>query len=1160
MPGASWDQLKARLGSAYDVDGARQAGLSEDEVASEGDAIASDLQKKHGQLYDVQGAWKAGLSIPEIQSEVTGTEDKAYGTMSPAPERGVIGKLWQGTKNAWRGAGLDADPMTLDADRGLVSKGLSTIMAPAKMAIGVGGKAIEANEALSGALGGAAASKLAQAASGLPEGPRIVPVLTGLKGTFPYVEGELATPKDVATAGAGLAVNLGTDPLNYMPLGKGASALAGEAAAGEATKQGALRVLADKVLPTQLSPSGIVENAEGLMALGRGVGRVAKALPGAAVRGAELAKGAAQVAGEVGAKGYEAVKDLLAAGKGAVGGAINTMQEAVTKARPQAAALEDALATVNSQPKTLDDLGAHTRIKDLVEVFGRDATVEAELAMQDRKVDARTAALLRQQGMDELEIADNLRMDQVAREQERRAAQGAQASMSAKEQAAALKTAAKQAKVKQRALAKAKGLLDAAGVDSSGLDLGLEAQADTILAPVHSAEIAAMPEATVDQVLGNLNEESETFQRWGRGPKNGVMPAGLSPEAQLAWKETQAGKNSLANSVKYLVGRGLADPSSVLPRMANEAGRVFDKMNRTKDIFYQGLRAAFEGLDETDKMVVGLQLDTHAKDWEVLNKYGLRNERTEAAHAKVRALLDKLAEVEGLQPGQRVGDYFPHLGLKESKGAIQAGEDGVAFHVPARSWLPRKTADTTGAIEKLIAESATGKSFDPEKLLGIRINAGLRKAYFNPLVEAWTPRLSGLSEGGRGYAEAYMNKLLGRQGEVWQKIDTALQKIPWGKGDTLSVSKLNRAQLGVTMAYYRGLLGLAVDTAFKNLGQVQNTVAELGYRKTATGIGRLFTETFLTPEAKRVFAKSGIIDDYEHIVAANVDTMARSSLGKAMDKVLFTPMKFSEYVNRGVAFHAGLAEAYGNGMKGEQALTYAKAMVDKTQFRYGVTNTSPYLQNPFGKLWYQFGSYPLKEAEFINQVLKDPNKRKLYRLLAFHGMVMGTGAVGGAALADAMGYTPVAIPFTGDADTGEKRMHITLPLGIFPHLGVYTSPAMKALGSIPGAAGEIMRNGYPGPATQDLINNVANTIPGRRYLGKLWDIYHELGSGTDSKPPKLQENVVSVMRGKGLKDELPGGPGSNPYGAGDAVRESLGIEPKGQQEPIIPGILYRGDK
>lgn len=1056
----NWDALEARLGSAYDVKGARQAGLSAFEVEDEGRQMIADLHKKAGSIYDVQGAWDGSdLTYDEIIKEVqTATKEYTYGTISEQKPRGAIRRLWDSTKDAWKSTDPDVSAVELPQNRGVINKLAGAALAvPAGIVRGAL-KQLDVADEMGSDLAAGIAEKL-------PSVPVAIPALIG--------------------TGAAEAGNV----LNWIG-GPATKAFSGAKAAGALAKGGAfskgVRLLDKLPLEFQYNPSNIADQAVGLAQLGRGAGGL-------------LARGATGAA-----RGVNSLGEFLNSG---------------TKAL-EPSYVEDALATIGKKPADWRAYGRDTRINDLIEISGQEKIASAETALVQERAGRRRVELMKRNGLSTEQIDATLATEKAAKAAEPTVFQHPW--QEAKETAARL---------------------------SKDADASIREQGRGLQATIDAAETAKVDTATVDEVFGignqgpeqGLREESRTFKKYD---------------------EATEARGLLANGLKYFAGRFLADPSSVLPRLAHEAGRATDKFNRTKFAFYEGVREAFEGLDPTEKMITSIMLDTHKKDWKPFIKSITDN--TMQAYTKARELLDKLADVEGLARQERVGDYFPHLDLRVDRGGKVAkvtstGEDTTTVMAsPAQSWLPRETEDTTGMIKDIIAKkTALGEVFDPEHLLAIRINSGLRKAYLNPMLKVWEPRVAAMTPGGKAYAEAYMNKLLGRPGKIWEGIDQALSKIPWGKG-TLSARDLNRWQLGLTMNYYRGLLGLAFDTAFKNVGQVQNTIAEFGFRKTALGAGRLFSETFLTPEARKIFKNAGIIDDYEHIVAGSADMLNRGKFARAMDKVLFSPMKFSEYLNRGTAFHAGLAQAYEQGLKGNRALEFAKHGVDKTQFRYGTTNTSPYLQNPFGKLWYQFGSYPMKEVEFINEILRDPDKRKIYRMLLFHGAVLGTGGMTGSlALQDAMGYTPLAIPFTGDKDTGEGRMKIALPTGILPHLGIYSAPAMRTIASAGEAATELYNKGFPAAKAQALIDNMANILPGRRYLGKLAEIYNKLDSGMSTKPPRLQENVVSLMRGEGLKPYLPGGPKASSYEIQDALKELVGRAPKEEQEQIIPGILWR---
>jgi len=1063
---AEWDTLTRRLGRFYDVQGARNAGLSPVEVEEEGNLIAKEWNDKAGNLYNIKGAWDAGLGLNEIADEINQAyEAKKYGTIKPAEEPST----WQNIKNAWRAANPGADPLMV-ADQGTAGKLLSTIMTPLNIA---------ASGAQAGTEGATEYGKQAaeQIGKHVPQGGPEIPVPVGFKGEFPFVKTEPAELGETAAAAAGTAVAEGLDPSNWLGPGAGqlaktSSFAAKRAALGaykDAKKAGLIRRMFNPKPGTvyhQFDPRGIADVSQGLTVLGRNIG--------------------SPIAGFM--KGVKEGKS----GK--------TFDE-----------LKDALKAVDKTPQTIDDLGKETRVQQIAEISGKEKALAGEAAQVAEREDRRAIELLkRNEGLTEAEAKLKIEASRAPEE---------------------VKLMKPWEKLAEEAAEKKKSPIDEVAENGEMMEDAANAY-----------KLGEIETATPDEVFtvgrkgepAPLREESRTFQKYWNDPDNSIF-----------------------NSVKYFVGHILADPSAVIPKIAHEAGRLFDKLNETKQIFYKGVNEAVAGLDNIQKTAVAVMLDTKPEDWAPLAKY-TNDPKIGLAYQRLRHLLDKLADVEGLSRKERLGDYFPHIfdNEKQWKGAkrlVDTETATAAKVVPAKSWMPRETADETGKMISLIKnKSGLGEVFDLENALAIRINAGLRKAYFNPMLKVWEPRIAGLTEGGRAYADAYTNKLLGRPGETWQKIEKALSKVKIG-GKTYSIYDLNRWQLAVTMNYYRGLLGLALDTAFKNLGQIQNTITELGFRNTGRGLGRIFGEMFLTPKSRRIFKKAGIMEDYETIVTGAADILGRGKTWSAIDKVLFSPMCFSEYLNRGTAFHAGLVTAYQRGLKGKAAVEFAKQMVDKTQFRYGVTNTSPYLQNPFGKLWYQFGSYPMKETEFINDIIKDPDKKKLFRMLLFHGMVYGGAKATGAGLMDAMGYTEVVLPWTGNKTTGKKKKSIMLPTGIFPHLGIYTAPTLRTAASGTEAAGELFYKGEPGGKAQDFINNMANMLPARRYLEKVYQAQQKLKYGTDNRVPRFQEHAVNILKGKGMKKRKFGGAGALPYAGPDFIREIMSVRPRVRKdvEPLL---------
>lgn len=632
----------------------------------------------------------------------------------------------------------------------------------------------------------------------------------------------------------------------------------------------------------------------------------------------------------------------------------------------------------------------------------------------------------------------------------------------------------------------------AKAIPEAKLDLGAVdqnlAMKDTVLDPVKNELLAKdvldLPEA---KPLTGWSPPAETPVPEGAGALKTAAVGALNNVKDAAYLAKMVYRVPMHLFAKYF-----ADPMKVLPRLSYEAGRAYERMAHTRQLFLDHTKEAIKDLGPDERLATAAMLDMKPADW--LKSKALRQmldtesgDKVHAAYMSLRSMLDKLADVEGLEKHERVTDYFPHIleddWQRKNPNGLSVPELGV--YAPAtvnRFHMPR--------------EGGNQYSLDLVDVLNARISLGLRKAYMNPVVSAFEPRFLGLSKPLQDYADLYVRRLQGRPGPIHEQLDNFMRSVT---NNALNIGDLTRSQVWFTMQYYRGLLGFALDTAFKNLTQVQNTIADVGFKKTRQGMAAM-----LTDQGRRVFNKSGIGTDYERIVESSGNF--KNAFWNVADKALFAPMRTSEYINRSVAFHGGLLEAYDKGLTGSQAVNYAKDVVDRTQFRYGVTNTSPYLQNPLGKLAYQFSSYPIKEIHFMADVLK--SKDKTTRMLLLHGFALAGAKLTGTTINQAMGQEDWTIPLPHG-----RSVKIPLPTDLITHFLRYSAPTPKLALNMAAWALEKQRGVKDGPAWRALKESALNTIPARRYLYKLYQVYEKTQHGNHGLPytgVQAAENVTGI--------------------------------------------------
>lgn len=311
------------------------------------------------------------------------------------------------------------------------------------------------------------------------------------------------------------------------------------------------------------------------------------------------------------------------------------------------------------------------------------------------------------------------------------------------------------------------------------------------------------------------------------------------------------------------------------------------------------------------------------------------------------------------------------------------------------------------------------------------------------------------------YFENWMARLQGRPLSVEKWIDDKMKLLTddaYAKGETLemdprknpiaySVKYLleragkpgtgKRASGMVTKIYYRSILGAALDTALKNSTQIGNVVGEAGFKNTAKAIGMM-----LTPSGRRLIKEKRVISDLMSIMEQTSLMSDSYWISKVWDRIIFSPMELTEYTNRGIAYWAGVfdaAEKLGKNAKPFDVHRYAMNINRKTNFQYGPANISPYLNNPVGKMAYQFSSFKTNQMDLMRRWsteggdVKLAGKRipfsglfkskKAVRFFAFQGaMLMSVKGLWDVDLRDTMGWTdedskfPKNLPFLGYAE------------------------------------------------------------------------------------------------------------------------------------------------
>lgn len=573
-----------------------------------------------------------------------------------------------------------------------------------------------------------------------------------------------------------------------------------------------------------------------------------------------------------------------------------------------------------------------------------------------------------------------------------------------------------------------------------------------------------------------------------------------------------------------------SNPARILGRPVERMNRVADRVVEVTNQYNEQISSILATLKKKGRMgrwVRDKQAELRVSkaldgDFDMANQL---TGKELTAYKASREMLNKLADLQGLPTDMRLSDYFPHIITDEralaryrKTGEIMDPDTGVNIKPTKDPFLKKRTA----------GEKVTPYSYDLGQVLSLRTSTGIKKAYMGggTLTDAGMPTdgIAGMlwqdfmaspsatDEGMKAYFEGWLARNLGRPTNFETTLDgffKALTKDAYSKAKSFETKNpiakgiykaletagkpgfSRRTSALITKAYYRSLLGAALDTSMKNLMQSGNTIGEAGFKSVGKGIIKM-----LSKEGRKVFRDSGIMDDMVTTMEQQADLISSNKFMKMWDKLIFSPMQGAEYINRGIAYHAGLLE--GAKKLGKKATPYdihryATRVVEKTQFRYGVTNTSPYLNNPAGKLLYQFSTYPTNQLDFMRTLLKEKGgKGKLFRLLAFQGMALGTTyALMDADLRDPMGWTDTTPPLPALGLAGELAKKV-------PFVSPLLADSSKMGDDIPKLGPAVQLSGFASPhqRKESLANLIAGSlgIP-RRSLRKFMRYLEEKERG-----------------------------------------------------------------
>lgn len=267
---------------------------------------------------------------------------------------------------------------------------------------------------------------------------------------------------------------------------------------------------------------------------------------------------------------------------------------------------------------------------------------------------------------------------------------------------------------------------------------------------------------------------------------------------------------------------------------------------------------------------------------------------------------------------------------------------------------------------------------DTWRALDAYVKRGTRKANLDPALEQIKNASENLEQSQFNYIKKYIDGVNMRPEEIDILLDNLIKSSPlgykYGPRPTATLTKKARQMT------YRGMLGLNVSSALRNLSQGANTYAELGERWTLSGYAKV------TQNLPKMFRNIPTELDEVGILGQDIlqdrSISATKKFWQQTDEGLFYLFNLAEKINRGAAYWGAKSKYLAQGLNEEQAISKAKDLVRKTQFTFGSIDTPVALQSDLAKTFMQFQSFGLKQAEFLFDKVKAKEYAGLVRYIA----------------------------------------------------------------------------------------------------------------------------------------------------------------------------------
>ncbi len=366
---------------------------------------------------------------------------------------------------------------------------------------------------------------------------------------------------------------------------------------------------------------------------------------------------------------------------------------------------------------------------------------------------------------------------------------------------------------------------------------------------------------------------------------------------------------------------------------------------------------------------------------------------------------DPLTKVEAKIAGEikeYLSDWAERLGLPDD-----ARLSNYITHIFEEDFIKKEFDED---LAKIIQEKIPGQVYDPflEKRLGAKgyvedtfravqayAKRAVRKSNMDPALAALKEASKNLEQSQFNYVKEYADRVNMRPTEVDNLLDNGIKQVigyKLGERPTATITKTLRQMTS------RGAFGLNFGTALRNLTQGVNTYSKLGEKYTAIGYTKLLTEW-----NNKELVDSGILK--QDIIQDKTVTALNKNLER-IDKGLFYMFETAEKINRGAAYFGAKAKAIAEGKSELEAIQYAKKVVRDTQFQFGSIDTPVGLQSDVAKTLTQFGTFSVKQLEFLKEMGTNKEWAGLIRYALASTLIVAT--VGNAFNIKAQDFIPLS--------------------------------------------------------------------------------------------------------------------------------------------------------